>query len=132
MPTVDRSPEREHYRQMTGDGALKGRRRVFVEDARRNGQFLRVTWHGDRQQFVVSNWEDTVCVGATRVPVAQAPELVGLLVEGLADAASQPRPVAAVPRTLVEHLTAWWQERSHRAPVVPLRRRRADRHRRSA
>ena len=40
-----------------------GRRRVFVEDARRNGQFLRVTWHGERQQFVVSNWEDTVCVG---------------------------------------------------------------------
>lgn len=116
---------------MNGDGAV-GRRRVFVEDARRNGQFLRVTWHGDRQQFVVSNWEDTVCVGATRVPVAQAAELVGVLVEGLADAASQPRSVAPQPRTLAEHLTAWWRERSHRAPVVPLRRRHAERHRRSA
>jgi len=114
---------------MNGDGV--GRRRVFVEDARRNGQFLRVTWHGDRQQFVVSNWEDTVCVGATRVPVTDAAELVGVLVDGLADAAAQPR-VAPQPRTLVEHLTAWWQERSHRAPVVPLRRRAADRHRRSA
>jgi hypothetical protein len=116
---------------MTGDGAV-GRRRVFVEDARRNGQFLRVTWHGDRQQFVVSNWEDTVCVGATRVPVAQAAELVGVLVEGLAEAASQPRPVVHQPRTLGEHLTAWWRDRSHRAPVVLLRRRRAERHRRTA
>ncbi len=115
---------------MNGDGVV-GRRRVFVEDARRNGQFLRVTWHGDRQQFVVSNWEDTVCVGATRVPVAQAPELVGLLVEGLADATSHRRDVPR-PRTLAEHLTAWWRERSHRAPVVPLRLRRAERQRRSA
>lgn len=63
-----------------------GRRRVFVEDARRNGQFLRVTWHGDHQQFVVSNWDDDVCVGATRVPLEGVPELVSLLVEGLADA----------------------------------------------
>jgi hypothetical protein len=116
---------------MTGDGAV-GRRRVFVEDARRNGQFLRVTWHGDRQQFVVSNWEDTVCVGATRVPVTEAAELVGVLVEGLAEAASEPRTVAVQPRTLSEHLAAWWRERSHRAPVVPLRRRSAERHRRSA
>jgi hypothetical protein len=105
---------------------------VFVEDARRNGQFLRVTWHGERQQFVVSNWDGTVCVGATRVEVAQAPELVGLLVEGLADAASGPAVEPAAPRTLTEHLRTWWRDRGRRALVVPLGSHRHDRERRSA
>jgi hypothetical protein len=116
---------------MTGDGG-PGRRRVFVEDARRNGQFLRVTWHGERQQFVVSNWDDTLCVGATRVDVADAPELVGLLVEGLADAAPRPRAEPAAPSTLADHLRTWWRDRGRRALVVPLRSRRQDRARRSA
>ncbi len=71
-----------------GPGTSSARRRVFVEDARRNGQFLRVTWHGEQQQFVVSNWDGNLCVGATRVPVESIPELVSLLVEGLAEAAS--------------------------------------------
>ena len=69
-----------------GPGTARARRRVFVEDARRNGQFLRVTWHGEQKQFVVSNWEGNLCVGATRVPVEDVPDLVSLLVEGLADA----------------------------------------------
>jgi len=117
---------------MTWDGGF-GRRRVFVEDARRNGQFLRVTWHGDRQQFVVSNWEDTVCVGATRVPVTQAPGLIGVLADGLADAATHPpTPSTAPPQTLAEHLSAWWRERTHRGLVVPLRGRAGDPRRRSA
>ena len=71
---------------MAADGG-PSRRRVFVEDARRNGQFLRVTWHAEQQQFVVSNWEGNLCVGATRVPLEQVPELVSLLVDGLAEAA---------------------------------------------
>jgi len=78
---------------MAADGgprAVPARRRVFVEDARRNGQFLRVTWHSEQQQFVVSNWDDNLCVGATRVPVESVPELVRLLVEGLADATAAP------------------------------------------
>lgn len=117
---------------MTWDGGF-GRHRVFVEDARHNGQFLRVTWHGDRQQFVVSNWEDTVCVGATRVPVTQASGLIGVLAEGLADAAAHPpTQTSPPPQTLAEHLTAWWRGRAHRAVVVPLRDRASDRHRRSA
>ena len=72
---ADRGPERS-----------SARRRVFVEDARRNGQFLRVTWHAEQQQFVVSNWDDNLCIGATRVPVESVPELVALLVDGLAEA----------------------------------------------
>lgn len=108
------------------------RRRVFVEDVRRNGQFLRVTWHGESQQFVVSNWDDTVCVGATRVDVADAPELVGVLVEGIADAATQPAVIEPGPRSLREHLTAWWRDRGRQAIVLPLRGRADERSRRSA
>jgi len=70
------------------------RRRVFIEDARRNGQFLRVTWHGEQQQFVVSNWDGNLCVGASRVPVESIPELVSLLVDGLAEAAASATPAA--------------------------------------
>lgn len=121
---------------MAGEGVHR-RSRVFIEDARRNGQFLRVTWHGERQQFVVSNWDGTVCVGATRVPVAEAPELVGLLVTGIADAASAASAARAVPpgpRTLREHLTVWWRERGSQAVVtaLPLARTAIDRGRRSA
>lgn len=86
-----------------------------MEDARRNGQFLRITWHRDRQQFVVSNWDGTVCVGATRVQVDEAPALIEVVTRGLADAAVDGRsaaPPAPAPRTLVEHLRAWWCERS--------------------
>ena len=81
---------------MAADGGpgTSPRRRVFVEDARRNGQFLRVTWHVEQQQFVVSNWDDNLCVGATRVPVERVPELVSLLVDGLAEA-SGPAPEAS-------------------------------------
>ena len=57
--------------------------RVFIEDARRDGTYLRVTWHTDARQFVVSHWQDDVCTAATRIPVSAAPGLVNLLVEGL-------------------------------------------------
>ena len=115
---------------MAADGG-PARRSVFVEDVRRNGQFLRVTWHSEQQQFVVSNWDDTLCVGATRVPVDAVPDLVGLLVEGLADASARPA-TAPPPSSLREHLTAWWRERGRRAVVVPLRSAATDRSRRSA
>jgi hypothetical protein len=99
------------------------RTRVFIEDARRDGGFLRVTWHPEARQFVISNWEDSVCVGATRVPLEGAPELVALLVDGIADAAQPRTAVTPVPRTLREHLHAWWRGRAPQAQVLPFRRR---------
>ncbi len=95
---------------------------MFIEDVRRNGSFLRVTWHGEEGTFVVSNWEDDVCVGASRVDVQGAAKLVGLLADGIADAAT-PRPAAppAVPTTLRGLLQAWWRAKSWRAPVLQLR-----------
>lgn len=105
-------------------GALdgQGRRRAFVEDARRNGQFLRITWHRDRQQFVVSNWDGTVCVGATRVGVEDAPALIDVVARGLAEAAVDGQPASATapaPLSLIEHLRTWWRERWERTGVGP-------------
>src|SRR5918998_1811220 len=73
------------------------RHRVLIEDARRNGQHLRATWHPERRQFVLSTWSDDVCTGATRLAPEDVAELAGLMVDGLADAAARPvvRPAAA-------------------------------------
>jgi hypothetical protein len=100
-------------------------RRVFVEDERRDGKFLRITWHPDRRTFVVSTWDGSVCVGATRVAVEAAPELIDVFARGLADAAAPAtRPK---PRTLREHLRAWWRGRGSSAEVLPIETaRRAD------
>jgi hypothetical protein len=64
---------------------------VIVEDVRRDDTFMRVTWHAEDRIFVVSHWRGEVCVAATRVSVDAAPELVNLLVKGLAESAA---PVA--------------------------------------
>jgi len=74
------------------EGASKRRRRVFVEDARRDGAYLRATWHPDGRQFVVSTWTDDVCTGAVRVPVEEAAALIGLLADGMAEATAPPPP----------------------------------------
>lgn len=64
--------------------------RVLIEDTRENGQYLRVTWHRDAGQFVLSHWRDDTCVAATRIDPAAAADLVRLLADGLADAATGP------------------------------------------
>ena len=61
------------------------RQRAFVEDARRNGKYLRATWHREGSQFVLSTWDGDVCTGAVRVAAADAADLISLLADGLAD-----------------------------------------------
>ena len=72
---------------------------MFVEDARRNGSYLRATWHPERRLFTISTWTGEVCTGSVRLPAAQATEIVGLMVDGLAELASpvdaRPEPGAA-------------------------------------
>lgn len=112
---------------------------MLIEDARRNGNHLRVTWHPDKRQFVLSTWRADVCTGSARLAVDDVAELTGLLVDGLAEAASIP-PAAAPPPArpglagLVERLR-WLvrgtpagqpvEGKDTRAPVRPLRRRSA-------
>ncbi len=69
---------------------------MLIEDARRDGTYLRTTWHPERRTFVVSTWRDEVCTGAVRVPVAAAGELAGLLVDGVTEAATT-RAAPATP-----------------------------------
>lgn len=88
------------------------RKRVFIEDSRANGRYLRTTWHPDGNQFVISTWDKTVCTGAVRVPVAQAGELIGLLAEGLSDAASAV-PLASAETARQQRSTLW--DRARRA-----------------
>jgi hypothetical protein len=57
---------------------------------------MRVTWHAESNVFVVSHWRGEVCVAATRIPPEAAPDLVNLLVKGLAESAST-SSVAATP-----------------------------------
>lgn len=71
------------------------RRRVLIGDARRNGRYLRATWHPEGRMFVLSTWTEEVCTGAVRLPVEQAADLVNLLADGLGDAAGTP---PALPR----------------------------------
>jgi hypothetical protein len=70
---------------------------VLIEDARHNGHHLRVTWHPDNRQFVVSTWVQDVCTGSARVAVEDAGDLTNLLVDGVTEAASRPTEAAAVP-----------------------------------
>ncbi len=102
-------------------------RRVFVEDSRRHGGFARITWHADARQFVLSNWEGNVCVGATRVRVEDAPSVIRVLVDGLAEAAMAATTTATppAPTTLRQHLGAWWRGRIVPSlPAMTLRGRR--------
>jgi hypothetical protein len=81
-------------------------RRVVVEDIRRDDTFMRVTWHAESNVFVVSHWRGEVCVAATRIPPEAAPDLINLLVKGLAESASA-SPIAgplARPTTRIRRL----------------------------
>jgi hypothetical protein len=76
------------------------RERVYVEDLRRDGSFLRVTWHPERETFVVTHWRDQVCIAANQISIEAAPPLISLLVASLAaSAANHARAAASVPPT---------------------------------
>lgn len=96
------------------------RRRVFIEDARRNGLYLRTTWHPEAGQFVISTWNDEVCTGAVRVPAAEAAELIALFADGLADAATtrtSPAPLAPSIRPGLAERVRGWLRRVRRGEV---------------
>jgi hypothetical protein len=103
-------------------------KRVFIEDVRRDGTYLRVTWHAEGRAFVISHWTDTVCTAATRVAVEDAPRLVALLADGLGDAAATPIPEPLVARSRpspIDRLRTWLRRGAVTAEpadadVVPL------------
>lgn len=103
------------------------RRRVLIEDSRRNGRYLRTTWHAEGRMFVLSTWTDEICTGAVRIPVDKAHLLVNLLSDGMGDALDaksvpaaakaprkKPSPTAAsLQRQLSEakdRFLGWWRD----------------------
>jgi hypothetical protein len=68
---------------------------VLIADARGNGTYLRTTWHPESRMFVVSTWNDEVCLAAVRVPVEDSAELMSLLMDGMVETIGDlPRPDA--------------------------------------
>lgn len=46
---------------------------------------LRVTWHADQDQFIVSMWRDGVCVGSAPLAPSDAARLAAHIVTALGD-----------------------------------------------
>jgi hypothetical protein len=86
-------------------------RRVFIEDLRRDGMFLRVTWHSEHSAFVVSHWDRDVCVAATRIAARDVADLVALLANGLADGlvSAAAKPAEPTDRGASSRSTRWQQ-----------------------
>jgi hypothetical protein len=73
---------------------LPTRRDVFIDE---RGAGLRVTWHPEQDQVVLSVWHEDRCAGTFRMPVQDVPRLSGLLAAALGDWVGQLQ-VPAVPR----------------------------------
>jgi hypothetical protein len=71
------------------------RRRVVLGDQRGDARRLRVTWHVDEGQFVISHWRGDVCVAAVRLDPGQARELAAFLAAPDAGLPVDPRPALA-------------------------------------
>jgi hypothetical protein len=68
------------------------RDRVWFLDDREPPRRLQVTNHAQGGLVVFSIWHEDVCTATFRLPVADAPALIELLVAGLADAARPALP----------------------------------------
>ena len=53
-------------------------------DARDHGRGLRVSWHHEIGCVVLSTWQGDRCVSTARIPTADVPRLIQVLVAGLA------------------------------------------------
>lgn len=71
-------------------------RRGVVPDVRGEGRALRTTWHHEAGCVVLSVWRGNVCTATVRVAEGDVPDLVDVLVRGLAqgDHVADPRAEA--------------------------------------
>src|SRR5262245_6826970 len=75
---------------------LPRRQEVLVDE---RGVSLRLTWHAERDQVVLSLWHGGTCAASFRLAAAEAPRLAGFLMAAMGDwAAGVARPVAGEPR----------------------------------
>ena len=69
---------------MAEEGLLYGDR-VWFADQRTPVRRMAVSCHVEHGVFVLSLWQADVCTGTFRLPIADAPDLIAKLAEGLAD-----------------------------------------------
>lgn len=62
--------------------ARAGERRSFV-DARNDGRQMEVTWHEDACVLVISLWQGNTCRSTFRMPIEDAPALIGIVASAL-------------------------------------------------
>ena len=67
----------------------ESRRRILVPHALGADEFLRVTWHEQKQVMVVSHWQGAECVAAFPLRVSDAAELADLVVTAIEGTARQ-------------------------------------------
>lgn len=59
---------------------------------------MRLSWHAERDQVVLSLWHDGTCAASFRLPIEEAPRLAGFLMASMGDwAGGVARPVVAQP-----------------------------------
>jgi hypothetical protein len=61
---------------------LPQRQAVLVDE---RGVSLRLTWHAERDQVVLSLWHDGTCAASFRLPVEEAPQVAGFLMAAIGD-----------------------------------------------
>jgi hypothetical protein len=61
-------------------------RSAVVPDRRGAGRALRATWHHEAECVVLSVWRGNVCTATVRLHPDDVPDLVDVLVRGLAEA----------------------------------------------
>ena len=84
MATVAREALEVHTHRVAEEGLLYGDREWFA-DQRTPVRRMGVSCHAEHGVFVFSLWQADVCTGTFRLTIADAPELIANLLDGLAD-----------------------------------------------
>jgi hypothetical protein len=102
---------------------------LVLGDQRGEGRYMRASWHAESRSIVLSHWSDDVCTASSRLALADAPRLIGFIVDALHHAATVPVPVPATapapapgarPSVIrfAEGVGTWLRRRW--APVAPV------------
>jgi hypothetical protein len=88
----------------------------WFSDDRAPVRRMKASWHSEVGVVVLSLWQGDHCTGTFRLPIADAPGLMHLLVDALAEAPRPPEPPAR---------TRPWQRlvglmRRRRPPLAPV------------
>ena len=73
-------------------------RATWFADDRGVHRRLKVTWHPEHKLFVLSIWDGDTCTATFRLPLGEAPRLIGALVDALGQATTSARTWVASRR----------------------------------